>query len=78
MHFSGPECCWTDFLEMSKRTVRLLCTRSCNSVARTWKLYVATPADARGVLKQLSTMYLEFIESGLKMLLGSVAGVFTF
>lgn len=47
MHFSGPERCWTDFLEMSKRTVRLLRTRSCNSVACTWKLYVATPADAK-------------------------------
>ena len=29
-----------------------------------------------GVLKQPSTMYLKFIESGLKMFLGSVADVF--
>lgn len=46
MHFSGPECCGTGFLDTSKHTLWLLHTRSWNSVACTWKLYVATPADA--------------------------------
>lgn len=65
MHFSGPECCWTD---MSKHTI--------------WSVrgnYMQPHLlMQRGVLKQLSKMYLKFIKSMLKLFSGSVADVFTF
>lgn len=76
MHFLGPECSWTDFLEMSKPTVWLLHRRSCNSVAWKWKLYVATPADAKRCSEAAKYNVLTVYQSVLKMFLGSVADVF--
>lgn len=74
MRFLGPECSWTDLLEMSKPTVWLLDRRSRNSVA--WKLYVATPADAKRCSEAAKYNVLKVYLSVLKMFLGSVADVF--
>lgn len=65
-----------DLLEMSKPTVWLLHRRSCNSVAWKWKLYVATPADAKRCSEAAKYNVLKVYQSVLKMFLGSVADVF--
>lgn len=74
MYFLGPECSWTDFLEMSKPIVWLLDGGSCNSVAWKWKLYVATPADAKRCSE--AAKYNVLNQSVLKMFLGSIGDVF--
>lgn len=76
MCFLGPECSWTDLVEMSKPTVWLLHRRSCNSVAWKWKLYVATPADAKRCSEAAKYNVLKVYQNMLKMFLGSVADVF--